>query len=85
LGTMSSFLQHFRTMAPLQALSSAGTLVDSQPKEVPLSRKLSLLVIFYLAQLLDSFNSSALYSALPALDIFMSMTESQSTWMISAF
>jgi hypothetical protein len=72
-------------MTPLQALSSAGMLVDSQPKEVPLSQKLFLLVIFYLAQLLDSFNGSALYSALPVLDISMGMTESQSTWMISAF
>jgi len=79
---MSSFLQHFRLMTPLQALSSAGTLVDSQPKEVPLFRKLFLLVIFYLAQLLDPFNGSALYSA---LDIFMGMTGSRSTWMISAF
>jgi len=65
----------------------AGTLpvVDGKPGELPLSRKLVLLVIFCLAMFLDSANNSALFSALPELDISMGMNESQSTWMISAF
>ena len=68
-------------MSPLPA----GTLVDGRLKELPLSRRLVLLVIFCLAQFLDSFNDSALFSALPALEVSMGMTESQYTWMISAF
>ncbi|OJA09891.1 hypothetical protein AZE42_06756 [Rhizopogon vesiculosus] len=66
-------------------LSPTGTLVDGKSKELDLSRKLVLLAIFCLAQFLDSFNNSALFSAIPALDIAMGMTESQSTWIISAF
>jgi hypothetical protein len=72
-------------MSPLQALSPAITLVDGQPKEISLARKLFLLVMLCLAQFLTTFNGSALYSALPSLDIAMGMTESQSTWMLSAF
>ncbi|OJA11344.1 hypothetical protein AZE42_04924 [Rhizopogon vesiculosus] len=72
-------------MSPLPALSPAGTLVDDHPKELPLFRKIVLLVLFCFAQFLDVFNTSAIFSALPALDISMDMTESQSTWMISAF
>ncbi|KAG2070574.1 MFS general substrate transporter [Suillus decipiens] len=34
---------------------------------------------------LDSFNTSALFSAIPALEVSMGMTESQSTWIMSAF
>jgi hypothetical protein len=72
-------------MSPPPTLSPAGTLVDGGPKELPLFRKLVLLVVFCLAQFLDAINNSALFSALPALEISMGMTESQSTWMISAF
>ncbi|OJA20772.1 hypothetical protein AZE42_12811 [Rhizopogon vesiculosus] len=72
-------------MSPLSALSPARTLVNDHPKELPQFRKLVLLVLFCLAQFLDVFNASALFAALPALDISMNMTESQSTWMFSAF
>ncbi|OAX31593.1 MFS general substrate transporter, partial [Rhizopogon vinicolor AM-OR11-026] len=70
-------------MSPLSALSPARTLVDDHPKELPLFRKLLLLVLFCLAQFLDVFNASALYAALPALEISMDITESQSAWVIS--
>jgi hypothetical protein len=69
----------------MSPLPLAGTLVDGGPRELPPSRKLVLLVMFCLAQFLDAFNGSALFSALPALQTSMGMTESQSTWMISAF
>ena len=59
--------------------------MDGGPKELPHSRKLVLLGIFCLAQFLDSFNISALFSAIPELGISMDMTGGQSTWMISAF
>jgi hypothetical protein len=72
-------------MSPLQPLSPAGTLGDGELKELSLARKLVLLCIFCLAQFLDAFNGSALYSALPALETSLGMNESQSTWIISAF
>ncbi|KAG1743460.1 major facilitator superfamily domain-containing protein [Suillus lakei] len=40
--------------------------------------------MFCLAQFLDTFNISALFSAIPALEVSMNMTASQSTWMFSA-
>jgi len=71
-------------MSPLQPLSPVETLVDGQPKGLSLTRKLVMLVIFCFAQFLDDFNNSALFSAIPALDISMDMAGSQSTWIISA-
>jgi MFS family permease len=59
--------------------------VDGKPKELSVTRKLVLLVILCLAQFLDGFNNSSLYSAIPALDISMGLTGSESTWIISAF
>ncbi|OAX31490.1 MFS general substrate transporter, partial [Rhizopogon vinicolor AM-OR11-026] len=52
---------------------------------LPLFRKIVLLVLFCLTQSLSYYNGPSLYSALPSLDISMDMTESQSTWMVSAF
>jgi hypothetical protein len=72
-------------MLPLPPLSPAETLVDHEPQNFSLTCRLILLVIFCLAQFLDSFNNSALFSAIPALEVSMGMTESQSTWIISAF
>jgi hypothetical protein len=72
-------------MSPLQPLSPAGTLGDGELKELSLARKLVLLCIFCLAQFLDAFNGSALYSALPALETSLGMTESRSAWIINAF
>ncbi|KAG1782220.1 major facilitator superfamily domain-containing protein [Suillus placidus] len=72
-------------MLPLPPLSPAETLVDHEPKKLSLTRRLILLVMFCLAQFLDAFNNSALFSAIPALEVSMGMTESQSTWIISAF
>jgi MFS family permease len=48
------------------------------------TRKLVLLVMFCLAQFLDAFNITALFTAIPALEVSMNMTASQSTWMFSA-
>ncbi|KAG1827908.1 major facilitator superfamily domain-containing protein [Suillus variegatus] len=67
------------TMPPLQPLSPAETPVLS------LTRKLVLLFMFCLAQFLDAFSNSALFSAIPVLEVSMGMTESQSTWIMSAF
>ncbi|EGN97457.1 hypothetical protein SERLA73DRAFT_110686 [Serpula lacrymans var. lacrymans S7.3] len=73
-------------MLPPPPLSPAETLVDGLPSpKLSTARKLVLLTIFCLAQFLDSFNNSALFSAIPALELSLNMTESQSTWIISAF
>ncbi|KAG0693821.1 major facilitator superfamily domain-containing protein [Suillus ampliporus] len=54
-------------------------------KRLSLTRKLVLLITFCLAQCLDGFNVAALFSAIPALEISMDMTESQSSWMFSGY
>ncbi|KAG1732776.1 major facilitator superfamily-domain-containing protein [Suillus occidentalis] len=53
-------------------------------KRLSVTRKLVLLVMFCLAQFLDAFNITALFTAIPALEVSMNMTASQSTWMFSA-
>jgi hypothetical protein len=65
--------------------SPAETVVDHEPHIYSRTRRLILLFLFCLAQFLDSFNNSALFSAIPALEVSMGMTESQSTWIISGF
>ncbi|KAG2074153.1 MFS general substrate transporter [Suillus decipiens] len=72
-------------MLPPPPLSPAETHVNDEPKKLSRTRRIILLFMFCLAQFLDSFNNSALFSAIPALEVSMGMTESQSTWIISAF
>ncbi|KIJ19689.1 hypothetical protein PAXINDRAFT_109152 [Paxillus involutus ATCC 200175] len=71
-------------MLPSAPLSSAETLTDEPPKQLSLTRKVVLLWMFCLAQSLDAFNNSALFSAIPALEGSMGITESESVWIISA-
>ncbi|RDX44326.1 MFS general substrate transporter [Lentinus brumalis] len=49
------------------------------------SRRYILLIMFCLAQFLDAFNNSALFSAIPALVTSLKMNEAESTWLISGF
>ncbi|KIK78922.1 hypothetical protein PAXRUDRAFT_162679, partial [Paxillus rubicundulus Ve08.2h10] len=72
-------------MLPSVPLSFAETLTNELPKQPSLTRKLVLLSLFCLAQFLDTFNNSALFSAIPALEGSMGITESESVWIISAF
>jgi MFS family permease len=75
-------------MATEIILSPAATLVDGRlppSSELSTLRKYSLLLVFCLAQLIDVFNNSALFSAIPTLITSLHMTESESTWIISAF
>ncbi|KAH7886610.1 major facilitator superfamily domain-containing protein [Phlebopus sp. FC_14] len=67
------------------SVSPCETLVDDTKKTLPLARKLVLLILFCLAQFIDAFNNSALFSAIPALGVSMHITESESVWVISAF
>ncbi|KAF9221119.1 MFS general substrate transporter [Gyrodon lividus] len=69
----------------LPPASPSQTLIDEPPKHLSLTRKLVLLLMFCFAQFLDAFNISALFSAIPALEASMNITESQSVWIISAF
>ncbi|KAI0073355.1 MFS general substrate transporter [Panus rudis PR-1116 ss-1] len=67
-------------------LSPAATLVDGRvPPRYSVFRRYVLLFIFCLAQFLDAFNNSALFSAIPSLVNDLQMTESEATWIISAF
>ncbi|KAG1850045.1 major facilitator superfamily domain-containing protein [Suillus tomentosus] len=68
-------------MPPPQPRTPAETPVHH---ELPLTRRLVLLFMFCLAQFLDAFSNSALFSAIPVLEVSMGMTESQSTWIMSA-
>ena len=68
------------------ALSPAQTLVDGKiPQRYSVARRYFLLIIFCLAQFLDAFNNSSLFSAIPSLVVSLDMTSSESTWIISAF
>ena len=78
------------------ASSPVPTLVDEKNKEkgtddtpapatYSAARKYVLLVIFCLAQFLDTVNNSSLYSAIPSLVVALGMNEAESTWIISAF
>ncbi|THH31696.1 hypothetical protein EUX98_g2500 [Antrodiella citrinella] len=67
-------------------LSPAQTLVDGRAvQKYSFARRYLLLLIFCLAQFMDAVNNSALFSAIPSLIIAFNITESQSTWIISAF
>ena len=67
-------------------LSPAQTLVDGKiPQRYSAVRRYFLLILFCLAQFLDAFNNSALFSAIPSLVESLNMSESESTWIISAF
>ncbi|KAF9242846.1 major facilitator superfamily domain-containing protein [Melanogaster broomeanus] len=72
-------------MLPPATHSPAPTLADEPANQLSLARKLVLLSMFCLAQLLDAFNNSALISAIPVLEESMGITESQSAWVLSAF
>jgi len=58
-------------------------LVDEPPKQIPLLRKLLLLLILCFSQMLDSFSMSSVFSALPVLEQSLNLTTSQGVWIIS--
>lgn len=47
-------------------------------------RKISLLILFCVAQFLDIFNNSSLFSAIPFIASDLRMTSDESTWIVSA-
>ncbi|KAH7886565.1 MFS general substrate transporter, partial [Phlebopus sp. FC_14] len=48
-------------------------------------RKIFLLALFCFAQFLDTFNTSALFSAIPAIAVAVGLNNSQSVWLNSAY
>ncbi|KII83762.1 hypothetical protein PLICRDRAFT_119051 [Plicaturopsis crispa FD-325 SS-3] len=62
----------------------SAAIVNPPPAQ-PAARKYFLLAVFCLAQFLDAFNNASLFSAIPSMIVDLDMTESQSTWLISAF
>lgn len=66
--------------------SPAQTLVDGKiPQRHSATKRYVLLVIFCLAQFLDAFNNSALFSAIPSLVRDLHMTDNEAIWILSAF
>lgn len=73
-------------MLPPPPLSPTDTLVDGKtPQRISPARRYMLLIVFCLAQFLDACNNASLFSAIPSLIIALGITESESTWVISAF
>ncbi|KAI0704163.1 major facilitator superfamily domain-containing protein, partial [Earliella scabrosa] len=63
-----------------------STIVDDgNAHKLSTARRYLLLVIFCLAQFLDAFNNTALFSAIPDVVYSLQITEAESTWLISAF
>jgi len=63
--------------------SPSHALVDEPPKQIPLLRKLLLLLILCFAQILDAFSISSVFSALPVLEESLNITTSQGVWIVS--
>jgi hypothetical protein len=85
-------------LSPAQTLVGLPSISDSAPKNASLvsqeredqiklssARKFTLLALFCLAQFLDVFNNSALFSAIPTLRRDLGFDESGATWLISAY
>jgi MFS family permease len=65
--------------------SPAETLAGEPSKQLSLTHKLVLLLMFCFAQFLEAFNNAALVPAIPTLMRSMGITGSQSAWILSAF
>lgn len=62
---------------------------DSHPHSrlasLPAGRKSLLLAIFCLSQLLDTFNNSALFAAIPPISLAIGISNANSVWLLSAY
>ena len=79
------------TLASPSIQQAAAPRPVEQTLEIPQARSYSsgrryvLLATFCAAQFLDSFNISALFSAIPAMVKSMDMSEGETTWIVSAY
>jgi hypothetical protein len=62
-----------------------ATVTEAPTPRLSKARKLILLALFCIAQFLDVFNNSALFSAIPTLRNDLGFDESGATWLISAY
>ena len=69
----------------MASLSTDDTLVDVTVVRLSNARRYTLLITFCLAQFLDAFINAALFSAMPSLIDSLGFTESETTWVMSAF
>ena len=69
----------------MASLSTDDTLVDVTVVRLSSARRYTLLITFCLAQFLDAFINAALFSAMPSLIDSLGFTESETTWVMSAF
>lgn len=69
----------------MASLSTDDTLVDVTAVRLSNARRYTLLITFCLAQFLDAFINAALFSAMPSLIDSLGFTESETTWVMSAF
>lgn len=65
-------------------ISSNETSQGTLPKDIPVLRKYVLLVLFCLADFVDVFNISSLFSAIPKIASDLDMNAGESVWIISA-
>jgi len=62
------------------------TVLANDPlAELSAARKIVLLLLFCLSQFLDTFNTAALFSAIPAIATSTGLNNSQSVWLNSAY
>ena len=66
-------------------LSVTDTAIDIPAIRLSSARRCMLLFIFCLAQFLDAFINASLFSAMPSLIDSLGFTESETTWVMSAF
>ncbi|KAL4065541.1 major facilitator superfamily domain-containing protein [Scleroderma yunnanense] len=64
-------------------MSPDHTLVEESSRQLPLVRKLLLLLVLCFAQFLDAFSMSTILVAVPVLERSMGMTASQGVWIVS--
>lgn len=60
-------------------------LAKSPVADLSAARKILLLSLFCLSQFLDTFNTSALFSAIPAIATSTGLNDSQSVWLYSSY
>ena len=81
---------HAMTLSTIYSVEDVTTSADTpstrtgnRPRYSAL-RKFALLVIFCMAQFLDAFNASALFSAIPIISQHLDILASESVWITSA-
>lgn len=70
---------------PFPSLEMDTELAKNPLAELSAARKIVLLFLFCLSPFLDTFNSAALFSAIPVIATSTGLNDSQSVWLNSAY